>query len=309
MNTAKGHEPVLSVVIPTLGREESLVRTIEGLLADEYGQREIIIIDQTEAHTPETTYFFQRIEGLVTHIRVDYNSLPRARNDGLRKAKGKIVLFVDDDVIIPKGFCRAHAENYLADDVSGVTGPILKPLENFARELHKGWETAFNVDFVYFPPWSPGCNMSYRRDVLLELNGFDENFVGSAIGEDADFGKRMIRAGYRIMYDPAASLIHLNVPGGGCRTVTDSFESTRNLASNWIYFHLRYNGVAKVLARLPLFFVRTITSRVRRSISGLLHLPAIISGFLAGLLLGMQKLWRGFDSTITSGKRDVYYGK
>ena len=58
--------------------------------------------------------------------------------------------------------------------------------------------------------------MSFRKQVIDDLGGFDENFLGPAVGEDAEFSHRVGKAGL-IHYTPAAHLVHLKAPGGGAR--------------------------------------------------------------------------------------------
>jgi GT2 family glycosyltransferase len=63
-----------------------------------------------------------------------------------------------------------------------------------------------------------GCNMSFRKDVAIKLGGFDKRFGGSAHLEETDFCVRLIKGGYRMVFDPTAELIHLKDAAGGCRT-------------------------------------------------------------------------------------------
>jgi hypothetical protein len=63
--------------------------------------------------------------------------------------------------------------------------------------------------------------MSVRRQEAIAAGGFDENFIGPAQGHENDFAIRLARVtGGKQIYDPAAWIIHLKAPTGGCRIVS-----------------------------------------------------------------------------------------
>ena len=62
-----------------------------------------------------------------------------------------------------------------------------------------------------------GCNMSFRKEAILKAGGFDECFGGSTHLEETDLCMRIIKEGYKIVFDPQAELIHLKDTKGGCR--------------------------------------------------------------------------------------------
>src|SRR5690606_13141284 len=62
-----------------------------------------------------------------------------------------------------------------------------------------------------------GANMALRRDALAKVGGFDRNYRGNALLEDADIAARLRRAGYAIWFEPRAEVIHLSAERGGVR--------------------------------------------------------------------------------------------
>src|SRR4051812_42964241 len=92
----------LSVVIPTYRRESVLIDTLTALLALEPRPAEILVIDQTEQHEQRTERRLQELAqaGRIRHIRLNRASITAAMNEGLRKAKRDIVLFLDDDIAV-----------------------------------------------------------------------------------------------------------------------------------------------------------------------------------------------------------------
>ena len=104
--------PLISVIIPTYRREEALRDSLKDLLQQDYPNFEILVIDQTQTHEPETEKYLEKLakEGQISWFRLNWASLPGARNYGVRRAKGEIVLFIDDDIQLQQGYLNAHAD-------------------------------------------------------------------------------------------------------------------------------------------------------------------------------------------------------
>jgi GT2 family glycosyltransferase len=65
-------------------------------------------------------------------------------------------------------------------------------------------------------PTAAGANMSFRRELVDRLGGFDERYTANAFRWETDFSLRVLRAGYRIRYDPEARVVHHYGTPGGC---------------------------------------------------------------------------------------------
>jgi cellulose synthase/poly-beta-1,6-N-acetylglucosamine synthase-like glycosyltransferase len=86
--------PFISVIIPTYGREEPLVRSIEDVLKQDYPHFEVIVVDQTRSHTPAVQTFLTETAaaGKIQLHTLEWASLPGARNFAVRRAKGDVTL-------------------------------------------------------------------------------------------------------------------------------------------------------------------------------------------------------------------------
>ncbi len=237
---------VLSLVVPTYGREQLLCNTLRHLLAmDLYGS-EIIVVDQTPQHDAATREYLASIADRIRYLRSDTPNLPRARNLGWKSARGDVVLFVDDDVIPHPGLLEAHRRGYDDPEVGGVAGRVIttgiplpeKPSVK-SRLPGVGW-LFFN--FAQATPGevmsARGCNMSFRREVIEEIGGFDESYTMSPSSrEDSDFCFRTVRRGYRLVFEPKAALEHLMHREGGQRTVDrDPALSPAHHINNFYFF-------------------------------------------------------------------------
>ncbi|KAM3096455.1 hormogonium polysaccharide biosynthesis glycosyltransferase HpsN [Phormidesmis sp. 146-35] len=243
--------PFISVIIPTYGREEPLQTTLLDVLKQDYPHFETIVVDQTQAHQPETQAFLDGLasEGKIRLFKVDWASLPGARNYAVKRANGDILLFLDDDVLLEPGFLAAHAKNYDNPDIGAVAGRVfdrmkladfqegleIQDLPPEAMDAGIAW---YHINLVHtVKPQrvlsARGCNMSFRREIF-EKHGilFDERFQGSAVREESDFCLRIRKTGLMIWYDPDAHLIHLGEETGGCHDIT-----TRSLKYQLTFYH------------------------------------------------------------------------
>jgi glycosyltransferase involved in cell wall biosynthesis len=243
--------PLISVIIPTYGREEPLQDTIADVLKQDYANFEIIVVDQTPTHTPAVQTYLDEVTnaGKIQLFRVNWASLPGARNYAVKRAKGDILLFIDDDVQLEPTYLAAHAKNYDRPEVGAVAGRVfdrmklsdhqagleIQDLPPEAMDPGIAW---YHINLVHtVNPQrvlsARGCNMSFRREIFTQHGiWFDERFQGSAVREESDFCLRVRTTDLIIWYDPDAHLIHLGEETGGCHDI-----STRSLKYQMTFYH------------------------------------------------------------------------
>ena len=131
MNTADvAALPFVSLVIPTYNREEPLKNTLVDAIAQDYPTFETIVVDQTKQHTPEIAEYLDKLtqDGNIILFKPDFASLPGARNYAIRRAKGEIIIFIDDDIRMDPNFIRNHVNVFLEKpEVGAVAGRVLPP--------------------------------------------------------------------------------------------------------------------------------------------------------------------------------------
>jgi len=246
------HWPLISVIIPTYCREKILIDSLTDILKQDYPNFEVLVVDQTPKHEPETQADLAKLAatGKIKLFHLDWASLPGARNYGVRRSSGEIILFIDDDVQIPPGFLAAHGKNYLDNpEVGAVAGRVfdrmklgdsggelaIEYLPPQAMDPGIAW---YYIDLVHtIKPQqvltARGCNMSFRREIFTKHKlRFDERFRGSAVREESDFCLRLRQTGYKIWYDPEAYLVHLGEETGGCHDI-----SMRSLQYQITFYH------------------------------------------------------------------------
>lgn len=236
----------VSVAIATFMREEPLVETIQGLLGLDDRPSEIIVVDQTPEHDRATADFLKQMasDGRLRWIRLAEANMSRARNVGIRAACGDIVVFVDDDVRFPNSqYLRACVTSYEPQDVVGVGGPCpwqsdadLQPFPESFLVDGTGWHVK-HLTRVEDVPELWGCNMSFRKDALQAIGGFDEFFAGGGYAE-LELCNRIRRSG-RIVYEPGMKIHHMAAPEGGTRHLPP-YRIARRMA-HAAYYLLSYS--------------------------------------------------------------------
>ncbi len=216
--------PPVSVIVPTYRRERVLCDTLSYLLAQDYPDFEVVVVDQTPDHEPETRRFLEAHSTHLRHHTLPEPSLPRARNVGAKMARGEVVLFVDDDIIpLDDHLIAAHAACYVNPLVGAVAGRVLEPILPNAPDgvAHVNAFGRIVSNFLGVTPTevetAKGANMSFRHRVLAEVGPFDDRYAGNSILEETDYCYRVRALGYDIRFEPGAAVHHLVAPTGGCR--------------------------------------------------------------------------------------------
>ena len=211
-------QAAIAVVVPTYRRPGLLEQCLNSLAGQDLsGDRfEVVVID--DASGIETHDVLARASRDMPNL--SWQSVPEnrgpahARNVAVRLATADLVLFVDDDIAAAPKLLQSHLEAHSSGDpLLGVVGlvewhPGLR-INRFMRWLDQGelqfayrsWMREGPID----PPWKAfyTCNLSMRRELFLEVGGFDERFPYAAF-EDSELAVRLSKSGFRLEYRPAA---------------------------------------------------------------------------------------------------------
>lgn len=194
----------ISVVIPTYNHLSSLKNTLKSFCHQAFNNFEVVLAD--DGSTDGTGDF---IKGQKWSFTLQYHyqenkGRSAARNLGWQNASGDIIVFIDDHAILDSQFLEEHYRSHLACENSRTVvvrglAPRIGALENIAKTTkepspkEKKWLLKHEQD-----PFRTFCtnNISIRKTVLKELNGFDEDFKEYGF-QDAEMGWRVKLAGYR----------------------------------------------------------------------------------------------------------------
>lgn len=191
---ADGPVPEISIVSTVLNEKKGIRDLIDSLVLQR-PRHEVVIVDA--GSTDGTWEILKRYADEFPQVRpFQYKGKRGAgRNAGVRLSRADKIAFIDGDCIANAFWLERLLEGFAggADIVAGHTSYTgYWAFTNMRRvELpHHGQDTTW-----------PSCNLAYRKDVFLEVGGFDERFVTA---EDIDLNFRAIDAGHRLVHDPKA---------------------------------------------------------------------------------------------------------
>lgn len=218
----------LSIVVLTCNQKGftlKLLDTLLPILNDERGT-ELIIIDNGSADgTRQAVEEFPGLpkQTLKYHYNAQNRGVAAGRNIGLKKAKGEIILILDNDTEVTKEAVDNLLNHLDHNPACGLCAPALyspegalqesaKPFPGLAIKLRhllkKGESSASELDAMAsgHPYYVIGACQMFRREIIEKIGLLDEKiFYGP---EDADWCERIRKAGYTIDYLPEISIIH-----------------------------------------------------------------------------------------------------
>ncbi len=234
LDYAVSDPPSVSVVICTRDHPESLAVCLNSLRNLDYTNFEIVLVDNAPATNATCELVESDFAGLknLRYVREDRPGLSAARNRGLAEARGEIIAYTDDDVIVDSQWLKSLAQGFLRfENVACVTGLVLPAeIETPAQEMMeqfggmgKGFsQQLFDLranriqqpQYPYSAGWfGVGANMAYRTSILRHIGGFDPALgtgTPACGGEDLAMFFNIIAGGFRLVYQPGAVIHHFH---------------------------------------------------------------------------------------------------
>ena len=190
-----------SILIPAYNEKQSIASCLNSLISVVYDDKEIIVID--DASTDHTVQTVEKFLGKdVILVRRERNGgRAAALNSGLQRATGDVIITTDADTVVPSDWLQRFKSCFEQQGVVAVGGAYQaynkdKSLVNATSILDQILNEVFRKSLV--PNKLSGVNSAIRRDVLLDLGGFNENSWWS---EDSELGWNLKRTG-KVVYDP-----------------------------------------------------------------------------------------------------------
>ncbi|HLI15085.1 MAG TPA: glycosyltransferase [Acidimicrobiales bacterium] len=221
-----------SVVVATRERPRQLERCLDSLLALDYPEFEIIVVDNDPESDDTRVACERRFAGVATarYVRERRRGLGAAHNRALSEAQGDVVAFTDDDVVVDRSWLSALVEPFVTDPAVGAATGLILPAEletptQWLLEAHgrfaKGF-APFVVDRATRRPADPlfpfsagrlgsGASMAFDARLLRDIGGFDPALgTGTPAmgGDDLAALFSVLQTGAALAYQPAAIAWH-----------------------------------------------------------------------------------------------------
>ena len=241
----------VSVVLCTYNGASSLRNTLASFkqlsVPGDLSWELVLVNNNSTDGTGEIIEEFARTSGLnVQSVFEPRQGKAFALNTGIRMAQGEILVFTDDDVLADSGWLTGLVNTFAGRDCMGLGGRVV-PVWNQPRPSWlemEGQQVVGHFDFgeepteISVPPI--GGNMAFRR-AAFETYGLFRTELGpdgAEIGgtEDDEFGRRLLKAGEKIVYCPTAT-VYLPI---------ESYRLTKDYFLRWFYS----SGKANMRARM-----------------------------------------------------------
>ena len=203
----------ISAIIPTYNRVSLLRRTLPTILNQEFPAQQCEIILVVDGSSDGTADFLRGLRSECSLRIIEQPHLGRAAacNVGIRSARGKLVLLLDDDLLCSPQLLKDHVAAHTGAAPSVVFGPVLidassppslvadlqrRSCERWLNRLQQQGRTKWPDDAILF------SNSSVPTKVLIDCGGFDETYIRSH--EEVDMGLRLWGQGLQFRFKPTA---------------------------------------------------------------------------------------------------------
>ncbi|HEX8103535.1 MAG TPA: glycosyltransferase, partial [Solirubrobacteraceae bacterium] len=239
----------VSVVINTYNRARSLRATLDALRRQTFRDFEVVVVNGPS--TDGTAELLAGLEGQVRTVDCPERHLAKSRNLGIDAAAGDVVAFIDDDAIPEARWLADLVAAYDDERVGGAGGIVLDHTGTHPQYRYSVCDRIGITDFEVEPPFDAynvpgadpyvylqGTNASFRRSVLAEIGGFDEEIEYNY--DESEACLQVVDAGHELRPLTGAVVHHKFLPSHMRREAgffTDPYFPVKNRA----YFALR-NG-------------------------------------------------------------------
>ena len=200
----------ISVVIPNHNGSETLRRCLEAVELSSYLKYECIVVD--DGSTDDSIEIAESLAAKVVVLEGRPLGPANARNVGVQAASGEIIFFIDADVVIYPDTLKKIALSFTnSSELAAVFGSYDDQpgdghfLSQYKNLFHHFIHQQANENSGTF--WS-GCG-AIRREIFLEIGGFDTLKYPRPSIEDIDLGRRLSNKGYKILINKSVQVKHL----------------------------------------------------------------------------------------------------
>jgi GT2 family glycosyltransferase len=244
-------DPLVSFLISTHNRRDTLLQTLAVLTGPAAGTQpsEIIVVDN--ASSDGTAQAVPQSFPQVRLLPQQTNRGPCAKNIGLAVARGKYIIFLDDDSFPFPDAVDRMVQHFQADPKLGAA--------IFAVQLPSGV-----CECSAYPEVFAGCGVGLRAAALAEVGGLPEDFFMQA--EEYDLSLRLLDAGWHVRRFEDLCVRHLKTPAARFPGRVMRLDVRNNLTligryfpAPWIFpfaadWSRRYRMIAQVHGRLPAYY-------------------------------------------------------
>jgi hypothetical protein len=238
----------VSIIINTYNRAKSLLKTLSSLKLLNYKKFEVIVVNGPS--TDDTATILKNFQDDIKIEQCKERNLSVSRNIGICLAAGDIVAFIDDDGIPEPEWLDDITEAYDSEEIGGVGGLVYDHTGYNLQYKYSVCDRFGNISFdqkenptsYYNLPhgnkilYLQGTNCSFRRDALIEIGGFDEQY--DYYLDETDVCLRLIDNGYVIKAIEKGFVHHKFAPSH-LRNINKITPKRYSVTKNLVYFAIK----------------------------------------------------------------------
>lgn len=230
----------LSICIVGINAFDYLTKCLNSISSSEINVKYEIIYVDNHSSKSGLAQIEAQFPGLVIIRNDQNNGFARANNQGIKIAKGQLILLLNPDTIVDKNALQRMIDYLRQNPDTGIIGPkVLNSDLSFQSQCKRGearpWEVIcyfsrlsrlfphnpffsgylqghLDENLTHHVPSISGCCMLVRKEVIDQIGLLDERFF--AYQEDTDYCMRARKAGWKVTYYPSAQIVHFGGKGG-----------------------------------------------------------------------------------------------
>lgn len=258
------------MIIVSYNRKAEILKLISFLTKQTYPAFEIIVIDNASVDNPAA--LIKKRYPRVRITQLSRNAGFGVTNLGLRKAKGDLLMMLDNDVEVKKDLCQQVVSYFKKNP---EVGSLCFRLDHYNsthprkiphRKL-KGKEVGWETTII-----NPGAGV-ITRDLYQRIGGMNADYF--IYGNEFEYGARALEAGFKLRYEPMILVRHKEAASD----IRKSGKSSFFVGRNWVWFLYEFIPFKDVLD-LVFFSSKMMVENSRRS-------PPKTRHYLWGAVIGL----------------------
>lgn len=230
----RGYNPLVSVIVPAYNEEIVLEKTVRSLLRSRYRNLEIIVVDDgSKDGTWKEAKRIAKANKRVRSYTQKNGGKSTALNNGIKQAKGEILICIDADTVFPPDVIAKMVRHFADPTVGAVAGSV--KVGNFVNMITR-WQALEYTVGIYLERTAqaflgaivvvPGACGAWRKEAVVQAGGFSK----STLAEDCDLTLAIHKAGYRILQDNTAK---------GYTEVPQTYRALGKQRFRWVFGNLQ----------------------------------------------------------------------
>ncbi len=204
----------VSVIVPAYNESANIAATVRSLVASDYPRLEVIVVDDGSTDGTGEIVRSLGVRGVYV-LRQPNAGKPAALNNGIAHARGDLLVMADGDTVFEPDAIGQLVQPFADPEVGAVAGntKVANRRGLLGRWQHLEYVVGCNLDRRVFDvaecmPTVPGAIGAFRREAVRDAGGISTQ----TLAEDTDFTMAVVRAGWRVVYEPNA-VAWTEVPG------------------------------------------------------------------------------------------------